>query len=36
MMPHPERACSAKLGNEDGKKVFNSLLLASISSNILA
>lgn len=36
MMPHPERACSAKLGNEDGKKVFNSLLLASISSNISA
>ena len=22
MMPHPERACSAALGNEDGKKVF--------------
>ncbi|MBX2934844.1 MAG: phosphoribosylformylglycinamidine synthase subunit PurQ [Ferruginibacter sp.] len=25
MMPHPERACSAVLGNEDGKKVFNHL-----------
>lgn len=25
MMPHPERACSAALGNEDGKKVFNHL-----------
>jgi phosphoribosylformylglycinamidine synthase subunit PurQ / glutaminase len=22
MMPHPERACSAALGNEDGKKIF--------------
>ena len=22
MMPHPERACSAALGNEDGRKVF--------------
>lgn len=25
MMPHPERACNAALGNEDGKKVFKSL-----------
>jgi len=25
MMPHPERATSAALGNEDGKKVFNIL-----------
>lgn len=25
MMPHPERACSAVLNNEDGRKVFNSL-----------
>lgn len=25
MMPHPERACSAILGNEDGVKVFNHL-----------
>ena len=25
MMPHPERACSSILGNEDGKKVFNHL-----------
>jgi len=25
MMPHPERACSKALGNEDGKKVFSSL-----------
>jgi phosphoribosylformylglycinamidine synthase I len=36
MMPHPERACSSKLGNEDGKTVFNSLFLTSVSSNILA
>lgn len=25
MMPHPERACSSQLSNEDGKKVFNHL-----------
>ncbi len=25
MMPHPERACSAALGNEDGKKIFKEL-----------
>ena len=25
MMPHPERACSSILGNEDGRKVFNHL-----------
>ncbi len=25
MMPHPERACSIALGNEDGKNVFNQL-----------
>jgi phosphoribosylformylglycinamidine synthase len=25
MMPHPERASSSLLGNEDGKKVFNHL-----------
>lgn len=25
MMPHPERACSAALGNEDGKKIFREL-----------
>lgn len=27
MMPHPERACSALLGNEDGRKIFESLIL---------
>lgn len=25
MMPHPERACAAMLGNVDGRKVFNEL-----------
>jgi phosphoribosylformylglycinamidine synthase subunit PurQ / glutaminase len=25
MMPHPERACSAALKNEDGKKIFHAL-----------
>lgn len=25
MMPHPERACSTLLGNEDGKKIFKEL-----------
>lgn len=25
MMPHPERACSNALGNEDGRAVFNHL-----------
>ena len=25
MMPHPERACNKLLGNEDGKKIFDSL-----------
>ena len=25
MMPHPERACSTALGNEDGKKIFKEL-----------
>lgn len=25
MMPHPERACSAALGNTDGRKIFNDL-----------
>lgn len=27
MMPHPERACSPIIGNEDGKKILTSLLL---------
>lgn len=36
MMPHPERACSSKLANQDGKTVFNSLFLQTVSTNILA
>lgn len=28
MMPHPERACSTILGNEDGKKIISNLLFA--------
>jgi phosphoribosylformylglycinamidine synthase I len=28
MMPHPERACDARLGSEDGKVVFESILHA--------
>jgi phosphoribosylformylglycinamidine synthase len=32
MMPHPERACSQKLANEDGKIVFNTLFLEKISA----
>jgi phosphoribosylformylglycinamidine synthase subunit PurQ / glutaminase len=28
MMPHPERACSAVLGNTDGKKIIQSLMMA--------
>ena len=35
MMPHPERACSDKLANQDGKKVFNTLFLQSVYSTNL-
>lgn len=28
MMPHPERACSAALGNTDGRAIFQKLLMA--------
>jgi phosphoribosylformylglycinamidine synthase len=28
MMPHPERACSAALGNTDGRAIFQELLMA--------
>ena len=28
MMPHPERACSAELGNTDGRQIIYSLLMA--------
>lgn len=30
MMPHPERASSAALGNTDGKEVFRALLLSAV------
>jgi len=29
MMPHPERACSESLGNTDGKKILQALLMKS-------
>ena len=28
LMPHPDRACNARLGSEDGKKIFESMLHA--------
>jgi phosphoribosylformylglycinamidine synthase len=28
MMPHPERASEAALGSEDGKRIFESMILA--------
>ncbi len=31
MMPHPERACNAALGNTDGRKIFNDLLVTKKS-----
>jgi phosphoribosylformylglycinamidine synthase subunit PurQ / glutaminase len=36
MMPHPERACSNVLGNEDGRQVFKDLLGIAITESILA
>ena len=36
MMPHPERACSEKLGNTDGKTVFNTLFLKHVKQAVLA
>lgn len=32
MMPHPERACEARLGSEDGRVVFSSLLRKAVDS----
>ncbi len=32
MMPHPERACSAALGNTDGRRVFNVLFSMALES----
>lgn len=31
MMPHPERACSLRLGNIDGKKVFKDLFFSRVA-----
>jgi phosphoribosylformylglycinamidine synthase len=31
MMPHPERATSSVLGNEDGRRVFKSLVLSQVA-----
>ena len=36
MMPHPERACAEKLGNTDGKTVFQTLFLNKIKETVLA
>ena len=36
MMPHPERACSAKIGNTDGITVFNTLLLQHVKHAVIA
>ena len=30
MMPHPERACSGQLGNNDGREVFRSILIKEL------
>ena len=36
MMPHPERACEALLGGEDGRVVFDSIVRAFRSADRLA
>jgi phosphoribosylformylglycinamidine synthase I len=36
MMPHPERACSGKIGNTDGVSVFNTLLLQHVKDAVTA
>ena len=36
MMPHPERACSEKLNNSDGKIVFKTLFLNKIKETVFA
>lgn len=36
MMPHPERACSDKLNNTDGKTVFHTLFLNKVRETVLA
>lgn len=36
MMPHPERACAEKLGNTDGRTIFQTLFLNKIKETVLA
>lgn len=36
MMPHPERACSEKLSNTDGRSVFQELFLKNVKETLLA
>jgi phosphoribosylformylglycinamidine synthase subunit PurQ / glutaminase len=36
MMPHPERACSVKLGNTDGRAVFQALFQIVAPESVLA
>jgi phosphoribosylformylglycinamidine synthase len=36
MMPHPERACASALSNTDGRTVFNTLFLQSVTENVMA
>jgi phosphoribosylformylglycinamidine synthase I len=36
MMPHPERACASALGNTDGRTVFNTLFLQSVTETVMA
>jgi len=36
MMPHPERACSGKIGKTDGVRVFNTLLLQHVKDAVTA
>jgi phosphoribosylformylglycinamidine synthase subunit PurQ / glutaminase len=36
MMPHPERACSETLGNEDGRQVFKDLLGLAVLETVFA
>lgn len=35
MMPHPERACSALLGNTDGRTVFNNLFSLAVEPKLV-
>jgi phosphoribosylformylglycinamidine synthase len=36
MMPHPERACSEKLGNIDGRYIFQELFLKHVKESLIA